>query len=504
MNNAHKIGNVICKLIRGIFVLMMFFIIVSTIFIDKRIDNSFLNTVAHSNWVYYAFSLVLGAIAVCFVCRISIPDRAYWLLLAAIAVGVAVWEYMVVCCIAENSGVDFRNIQAAAMGLAEGESFSEYPYFATSPNNANLAILLSYLYRIVPSWKAITLAGALCTDASAVLVSLSVRNYTQDNSAGVVSLVASCLLMAMTLRSFFVYTDNFGMLFISGGLYILSLNLERKIKIPLFLVVSAMGAYIKVTCALVVIAMLACYCLMELRESESMAGMIKRIGAALVLSAIVFVLLYTAQEALRARHGLEKGEYAKGWQYMLMVGQNTESYGTVNPEDSELRASFIEEYRDPQSVKDACRDEAFARIRSRGIMGNVKYVLAKLDVGYGDGYFNNVQMLSDDGSGWILRDVYQMDGKYYQVPANILQCLWMWVLAVFLVGSALTFRKRTPRSYLMEFYEMMVCGITLYLLCFEGRSKYIFMFLPIYLILFGVLLKEIGGEARRAFGRRGE
>ncbi len=40
-------------------------------------------------------------------------------------------------------------------------------------------------------------------------------------------------------------------------------------------------------------------------------------------------------------------------------------------------------------------------------------------------------------------------------------------------------------------FKITIIGITLYLLLFEGRSKYLFMFLPIYVSFAGVILSEL-------------
>ena len=64
------------------------------------------------------------------------------------------------------------------------------------------------------------------------------------------------------------------------------------------------------------------------------------------------------------------------------------------------------------------------------------------------------------------------------------QTVWDMVLLSLMAGIVV-FRKRDFPKVL----ELCILGVTLYLMLFEGRSKYLYMFLPVYLMTAGASLQ---------------
>lgn len=371
-------------------------------------------------------------------------------------------------------GADFANVKNAAMGLANGEKFWTYSYFSTSINNANIAIFLSVLYRIIPTWTGIVFIGALFTNFSAVFVSLTIRNYTKNNKLSLLCLWGSELILAMTWRAYLVYTDNFGMLFVAMTLWIISLKLKYQIKIPLVIVFISFASYIKVTNFLLFLCLVIYYFCNHIGENTK--DNLKKILYGFICFCVIFGGVIGGQKILRHHYELMQDEYAKGWQYMFMVGQNTEAFGVVNGNDGDIRVKFIDMYESGAEVRLACRDEAFARIRERRVVGNMKYYLCKLDVAYGDGYFHNIHTTDEYNRSDFFSKIYMLDGKWYWVLANLLQIVWNGILLSLLAGAWIN--KKT--NNIINLYYLFILAVTLYLLCFEGRSKYIYVFTYIH------------------------
>ncbi len=130
------------------------------------------------------------------------------------------------------------------------------------------------------------------------------------------------------------------------------------------------------------------------------------------------------------------------------------------------------------------------RLKSRGIRDNAIFYLKKLNVIYGDGYFHNVQAvnspISNELKHNILYDLLEkQNGKYYWVSAAIFQVVWNLVLIALLFCACM--RKNNGEKGMIPVFIM---GITLYLLIFEGRSKYLYMFLPVFLVGAGLGVLE--------------
>lgn len=67
------------------------------------------------------------------------------------------------------------------------------------------------------------------------------------------------------------------------------------------------------------------------------------------------------------------------------------------------------------------------------------------------------------------------------------QILWIMVLsAIMFIGL----RVRSDNT-LMLYIKIIILGVSAYALIFEGRAKYLFMFIPIYLVAAGMGLNEI-------------
>lgn len=126
----------------------------------------------------------------------------------------------------------------------------------------------------------------------------------------------------------------------------------------------------------------------------------------------------------------------------------------------------------------------------------LKFLLKKINVAYNDGYFNNVQFFSRDTvEKNIWYDIYPKEGKYYSFGANLFQILWDLILIIIGISVLVNQEIRTIKKY--ELFEIIIMGITAYVLIFEDRSKYLFMFLPIYVMFSGVILDEIGAKLNR-------
>ena len=113
---------------------------------------------------------------------------------------------------------------------------------------------------------------------------------------------------------------------------------------------------------------------------------------------------------------------------------------------------------------------------------------------YNDGYFHNVQAGGASVSNELERNIYyelleKENGIYYQVSAGTLQVAWDFVLILLMLSVLLLYKNG---SY--KLFEILILGITVYLMLFEDRSKYLYMFLPIYVSAAGISFAEIDGQ----------
>lgn len=360
-----RIGQWIYRMVAGMFCVLMAGIFWATLVIDKNFPNLFPNTVRHKNMFYYMAAACLGIGLWFLYKKIKISSRLFYIAMVFIFLAAALVQWKVsTWMLVPNSGGDFGNVMGAAISLADGGNFQEFEYFKRSPNNANIAIFLSFLYRIFPDWQKIIFCGALFTNLSVIVTCLAIRNISHSNEASLFFTITGEVLVALTWRAFLAYTDNFGMLFTALAIWVFTQKLDFRIKVPVFLLVVGVGSFIKITNAILLLAV-GINQLLTVISAKKKEELLKFLYSLAVFAA-VFGALITVQGRLRRFYLLEPGEYAVGWQYMFMVGQNTDCYGVVNGADSQLQSDLADGRLAAGEVKRACFKEAASRIISRG------------------------------------------------------------------------------------------------------------------------------------------
>ena len=514
----------------GILMLLVFYV---TAILDKRANVPVLNTVQQANALYYAVALaLLGLLYWMFFSarggrREAIESaegrgtRRFYIALGTLFLIVAALQFFVSRWIPVAKGLfrsgDFTSVATCAWDIAHGGSFEGYAYFQTSPNNVNITIVLSWVYRLFNSqWAAVWL-GALLVNASVIITSIAVRNTGRSESVALVVAGVGEILAALTWRAFLPYTDNYGMIFIALMLWLYTTTLRPEIKTPLIVLCGACGAFIKVTCLIFLVALGINGLFKWLRDGQRRLN-IRRMALAAISVIVILGSMFVLQKPIRERYGYVPGEYPKGWQYMFMVGQNTKGFGVVGGGNGTIRKWAIKKYGNPKEVNQEYLRRAVGFIRERGLTGNAEFYTKKLNMVYNDGYFNNVQSkLLKKLKNTFLYDIYVHEGKYYAYGANLMQILWDAVLLtmmLYCLNLFLTFLRRkrnpgfapaqvepTPGRDMANLLKLVVIGVTLYLMLLEGRSKYLYMFLPVFLAAFGEMFQTVGRNLRTARSR---
>lgn len=473
------------KVISVFFGLLMLAILYATVILDKSVASIFPNTVKWPNFVYYLIALAIFTLIVVLVKKKKLNTNINTKIYVAIMVIVPLvvlftWQLPISKWIYyfTNEG-DFGCLYKVAVGFNQGETFQDYPYFFRSPNNANLAILLSYIYKILPSWRKIIFLGAIITNLIAVITALTINNITNNRLVSVISLIVTELLVAMTWRAFIVYTDYYGMLFITLMIWAYTLKADDRLKIILISLFAACGTFVKATVFCIYLAIAIHWLFTQFKSS-------KKLIVPAVVALVFWISMVGVQTTLRSHYKLDLSDaYPKTWQYMFFVGQNANVYGVANHADNVTRDDIVDIAttigKDNSYVKSEILRLALERVNRRGVVGNFQFYLCKLNVAYNDGYFHNVQSSSlTNVTNELEHNIYydlleNTNGKYYQISASILQVIWDGVLLLLAVGAVYNGKSK------LTLYQMAILGITLYLMLFEGRSKYIYMFLPIYI-----------------------
>ncbi len=146
----------------------------------------------------------------------------------------------------------------------------------------------------------------------------------------------------------------------------------------------------------------------------------------------------------------------------------------------------------------------------RGPWGTAQFYAAKAAWNWGDGMFWAWGEGQDarperlpPGSGFVgvVRAVDRPDGRWYQLRSDLAQSVWLALLVVAGLGAVLTPRPR-PEVVLLA---LSVLGLAAFTLLFQGRSRYLFTFVPVVVSLAAMVHPAVTGwrdRGARAWGRR--
>lgn len=176
-----------------------------------------------------------------------------------------------------------------------------------------------------------------------------------------------------------------------------------------------------------------------------------------------------------------------GMEHYFMMGMNPDSMGVYSEEDVQFSGSFLSK----DLRKEADLREAFMRIDQMGVTGCVKQEIRKTLTNYNDGtfcwggegtFFVTVFDEKHLPGNSLLRGLYYTGayadiGRYYSVWSNFEQMLWVTIL-VMNVASIFA-QKASSVNVLM----LGIIGLTIFELLFEARARYLFSYIPLYIVI---------------------
>ena len=178
--------------------------------------------------------------------------------------------------------------------------------------------------------------------------------------------------------------------------------------------------------------------------------------------------------------------------HYAMLGWNTESKGVFTIKDE----NFSGKYEKLKDREKANIEELKKRISEMGIGGVINQISRKILTNYNDGTFSgvatfvyirdeyNIQGL-DNNLSEFLKNVYYERGKYNQIYTQIMQCLWISILIFNM------FSYNDSKSRKIAIIILALIGLFLFETIFEARSRYIFVYVPLYIFIGVIGIKNV-------------
>ncbi len=211
-----------------------------------------------------------------------------------------------------------------------------------------------------------------------------------------------------------------------------------------------------------------------------------RIFDAVVVIAALLALISSSSLIYRLNHSMGftvDEERRMGISHYLMLGVNEKSLGGFSDEDLE----FSEQIYDKENRTKAELIEFKRRISNMGVIGYANFFTRKAAKNFCDGtfgwgndesFYTEVYPSRGEVSD-LLRSWYYGYGKLYPYNAVIRQCLWLFVL----VTIPLSVLTKGAFDVKKKVLGLSILGFMLYLQIFESHARYVFVFVPLYLIM---------------------
>ncbi|MEG1446807.1 MAG: hypothetical protein RSC58_06025 [Ruthenibacterium sp.] len=190
-----------------------------------------------------------------------------------------------------------------------------------------------------------------------------------------------------------------------------------------------------------------------------------------------FCLIFALQGVFAAHTALlpayDKND-AIPYTHWVMMGLS--GVGGYNNDDYDLTLRG-KTYAERQSIT---TQEIVSRVKALGVRGLAHHSANKLSYIYGDGLCYAPYKLDQSGlHDTILRQFFLAGFPYFGAVSHLATGLWLAVLCCGIWGAVSAARKSTHSATV--FYVALI-GLTLFLLLWEARSRYLVNFLPIILI----------------------
>lgn len=398
-------------------------------------------------------------------------------------------------------GFDPSNVRLYSAALALNEPIDRV-YFSACANNAPITVFMALPYWVgdklgmAEPYVMEVYASVLMVNLSGLVTMRCLCRLTQDP---LIRLFGFALSTACVLLSPYItvpYTDSVAVLFPVLALDVmLNARLKTPLRYGLAALICSVGAAIKPTVLIVLIAMaLLGFC--RWLESRHEAAFAKR--GLLVLAAVAVGLMpgyWFQRQATVLLAGSARPETKLDSAHYLMIGLDDQYWGGHSVEDLAYSESFA-----TLSERNAANlRRAKELVCGRSLLQNLHFFSVKAYKAYADGTFawNGSAMMDQvvkrtDGFSKAVRSFYYRQGEYNGIYCTVMQGLWLMILL--LACAAAVWRRGEPAVQLIS---LSLLGLTGYQLLFEVWPRYLFLYAPVFILLAALGLEGLAGRVKR-------
>ena len=475
------------------------------IFIDKGLNSYYIpNDLTVSNKVLILPSLLLlilfiGAIYIFRRIKESrsgkkeLSEKQFYIIIALVFAAVYLLQLFISSHIYLKTAWDVKAVRESAENIAIGGADGvPFEYFSIYPNNILITYTLVFLYRIgnlffaSNPYKAILVFVSFVVCVSVFLMTLCIYRITCSRKLTVCGMIIGILLIALSPWIVIPYTDSIPMVFPVLAVFCYLYVKNPYLRYSLMAFVCVLGYYYKPTVIIVLIALVIIK-LFVLAEKLFRKKLLLKQCACMLLCIVISVgCAFGVNKAVCSQNKTPLNENRQmTMTHYLMMGLNVETEGVYCLYDLGYSNSFP----DVESRQKANISVAKRRLKEMGLKGYIKLLIIKNMSTYNDGTFG----WGKEGTFYFevpednrnitkaLRSFYYTNeqGTNYVVFATAEQILWLFIL-ICICFCALPFRTKYGAENLVA---LSLLGVSIFLLIFECRARYLFVFSPLFVIL---------------------
>lgn len=390
------------------------------------------------------------------------------------------------------SGDNFMLYQASQTLARDGqfEVGSDFLlYFGRYSNQWGFLLLLTGIYRLLffagiqnTFYPLVMIQTILYAMAFMSLLRIAYRFDGSKGKLRLVYLLMSCF--PMVLAATVLYTDTFSLPFVVFTLETALNVLDAKEKgnklkwAALSGVFAFLGGQIKMTVLIVLIAAVIVW-LLHFPVRQGLMCMVTAAGV--ILIGIFAVHQYMLANVLDPAIYNQEHTPVIHW-IMMSIPSADNPYGGYNSADYALTWGMMDEGATHAEVMTSIYSRMKDKIYTLRYPNRLILALLRKNSAYvSDGTFGMTEMLDDRPIRWnAISEIVLEPGRWYFVYGAIITGIWQAQLFIAAIGAFRAWKsERTEKTLLC-----IACfGILLFLIIWEARSRYLFGYVPLFLLL---------------------
>lgn len=362
--------------------------------------------------------------------------------------------------------------------------------YSIYPNNL-LLFYLEYLLVGIGSFFQMKEPYLLCVYVSAFCVNVScfignriIGKLSGSKMLQMIYTVVGAVFICFSPWIIIPYSDTYGMLFVMLGIGALCLIEEFRMKWLLVSFAAILGYCIKPSCIFILFAVIM------VKIPQYVLSIKKRYKELLALCCSILIF---GGLSLGIRPWIEhffqfeldenrEMEYA----HFMMMGFNVETNGLFNYDDVLFSLSFS----DRSTRKEAEFQELKNRLLTYTKEQKAQLLKNKLMINFNsgdfawgiEGDFYYERFVHYNIVYRICHEIFYPTGSYYRYFKTVMQGIWLVILAgIPLV--AFSSRKREKNLDEIAVMVIVLCGLALFVMLFEARARYLYLYAPVFLIV---------------------